>query len=91
MIIISLSLSVDGTIVGGISGNAETGFFTPQDATEFAKNALRRTKIDYEESLYGDIFREPESFNYDIDTGANTISFSFLLKILLILEQESST
>ena len=73
----SLSLSVDGTIIGGISGNAETGFFTPQDATAFAKNALRRTKIDYEDSLYGDIFREPESFNYDIDTGANTISFSF--------------
>tara|TARA_Y100000114_G_scaffold96218_1_gene89528 strand:- start:256 stop:1830 length:1575 start_codon:yes stop_codon:yes gene_type:complete len=73
----SLSLSVNGTIIGGISGSAETGSFTPQDATAFAKNALRRSKIDYEDSLYGDIFREPSSFNYDIDTGANNISFNF--------------
>ncbi len=73
----SLSLTVNGTIVGGISGSADTGYFTPEDATEFAKNAVKRTKIDYENSLYGDIFREPESYNYDIDTGANSISFSF--------------
>tara|TARA_Y100001938_G_C8100662_1_gene441429 strand:+ start:1248 stop:2822 length:1575 start_codon:yes stop_codon:yes gene_type:complete len=76
----SLSLTVDGTIFGGISGSAETGHFTPQDATEFAKNAVRRSKIDFEDSLYGDIFREPQSFNYDIDTGANAISFSFSFK-----------
>ena len=73
----SLSLDVNGTIIGGISGSAETGDFTAQDATEFAKNAVRRSKINFEDSLYGDIFREPQSFNYDIDTGANTISFSF--------------
>jgi len=73
----SLSLTVNGTIIGGISGSAETGHFTPQDAANFAKDAVKRSKIDFENSLYGDIFREPQSFNYDIDTGANNISFSF--------------
>lgn len=73
----SLSLTVDGTIKGGISGAAETGFFTSEQAAEFAKNSLKNTKIDFEESLYGDIFREPQTYNYDIDTGSNSISFSF--------------
>tara|TARA_Y100000114_G_scaffold64962_1_gene59520 strand:+ start:1806 stop:3380 length:1575 start_codon:yes stop_codon:yes gene_type:complete len=73
----TLSLRVDGTIKGGISGTAETGFFTPEQAAEFAKNSLKNTKIDFEESLYGDIFREPQTYNYDIDTGSNLISFSF--------------
>jgi hypothetical protein len=73
----SLTITVNGTIEGGISGSAETGFFTPEQATQFAKNSLKNTKTDFEESLYGEIFREPQSFSYDIDTGSNSISFNF--------------
>lgn len=73
----NLSLSVRGTIQGGISGSADTGYFTIQDATQFAKNSVIRSKIPYEESLYGEILREPRTYNYSVDTGANNISFSF--------------
>ncbi len=73
----SLSLSVRGTIRGGISGSANTGYFTIQDATNFAKNSVIRSKIPYEDSLYGDILREPRTYNYSLDTGSNNISFSF--------------
>lgn len=73
----SLSVSVRGTIEGGISGSVDTGMFTPDMATELAKNAVARAKIPFEESLYGEIFRGPNSYNYSVDTGSNSISFSF--------------
>jgi len=73
----NLSLSVRGNIRGGISGSAYTGFFTIQDATDFAKNSLIRSKIPYEDSLYGEVLREPVGYNYEVDTGSNSIEFSF--------------
>jgi hypothetical protein len=73
----SLSLSVRGTIQGGISGSADTGYFTIQDATNFARNSVVRSKIPYEESLYGAVVRGPRTYSYTLDTGSNNISFSF--------------
>ena len=72
-----LQVSVNGTIEGGISGSADTGYFTPQMATEFAKNTIERSKTNYEESLYGNILKDPQTYNYDIDTGSNSINFTF--------------
>lgn len=76
----NLSISVDGNIRGGITGQLTeefTGLFSPSDATSFARDCVSRTKIPFEESLYGEVFREAITYNYDIDTGANNISFSF--------------
>jgi hypothetical protein len=74
----SFSASVDGFIEGGLTGVVvDTGYFSPSDATEFLKNSLTRFKTEYEEDLYGEILRSPESFNYNVDTGSNKISFNF--------------
>ena len=73
----SLSLNVNGTIEGGISGLADTGYFTKDQATDFAKQSVVLSKIQYEEVLYGDVLREPQTYNYNVDTGSNSISFSF--------------
>lgn len=73
----SLSISVNGTIEGGISGSADTGYFTKEDAVLVAKNALASSKSNVENQLYGLLFQEPVSSSYDIDTGANKISFSY--------------
>ena len=40
----TLSVSVKGTIEGGISGAVNESFFTKEQATEFAKNALLNSK-----------------------------------------------
>jgi len=73
----SLSLSVRGDIQGGISGVVNTGYFTIADASEFAKNAVIRFKIPYEDTLYGDVLKDPLVFNYGVDSGSNNISFDF--------------
>lgn len=74
----SFSISVNGSIEGGITGAiVDTGYFSPDDATAFAKDSVNRTKIEYEDDLYGEILRGPLTYNYDIDTGANRIDFSF--------------
>lgn len=76
----SVSVSVNGTIDGGISGSVSTGMFDSEKAKIFAQNSLSSFKIDLEDSFYGQVFREPNSYNYDIDTGSNSISFSFSFK-----------
>lgn len=76
----SLSVSVNGSITAGITGvinESHTGLFTPAQATSFARNTVKRTKTSFEETLYGDILKEPASYDYDINSGANTINFSF--------------
>lgn len=74
----SFSASVDGTIEGGITGAVvQTGYFSPENATAFLKDSVNRFKTEYENLLYGEILKGPQSYNYDVDTGANQISFSF--------------
>lgn len=73
----SFSLSVQGTIKGGISGVVDSGHFTADNATEFAKNAVFRSKTPYEESLYGDVLKKPLQYKYSFDSGSNSISFDF--------------
>lgn len=73
----NLRVSVNGTIEGGISGFVDSGQFTPDQATEFARNSALRAKVDEEELLYGEILKGPNSYQYDFDTGSNSIAFSF--------------
>lgn len=72
-----LSVSVNGSIKGGLNNQVSTGQFTPNDAKNFAKNAILRAKTPYEDSLYGDILKAPATYNYNVNTGANSIDFSF--------------
>jgi hypothetical protein len=72
-----LNISVNGTIEGGISGSASTGYFTDSDAKLFAQNALANCKSEIENDLYGLLFTSATSNSYDIDTGNNSISFSY--------------
>lgn len=76
----NLSIGIRGTILGGISGSVDTGYFTKEDATIFAKNAVLNSKTLYEDNLYGDILKEPLSYKYGVDSGSNSISFDFSFK-----------
>lgn len=73
----SLQVTVKGRIEGGISGTADSGYFTKQQAKDFAKNALSQSKVSFESSLYGSIFQEPRTYSYNLNTGANIIDFSY--------------
>jgi len=79
-----LSVSVQGSLQGDITANTgtqegllTTGNFTPEQATEVAINALISSYSDYESGVYSFVANGPNSFNYDLDTGANLLNFSF--------------
>lgn len=73
----SLSVKVRGTIEGGISGSVSTGMFSPSDAKYLAQQAVARLKTNIEQSLYGEVFKEPDTYSYNVNTGSNSISFDF--------------
>jgi hypothetical protein len=73
----SLTVSVQGVIEGGISGSANSGFFTKEQATEFAKNSLYESKSNTEFQLYGEIFKEPIRYSYEYDEGSNLVNFNY--------------
>ena len=72
-----LSVSVDGSINGGISGSCSTGYFSPDDAKEFAQQSVESFKTLVEDDYYDGVFNHPSTYNYTIITGANSIDFSF--------------
>ena len=79
-----LSVSVQGSIQGSIDSNTgaqvgllTTGNFTAEQATDVAINALVNSYSDYESGVYSFVSNGPSTFSYDIDTGANSIGFSF--------------
>lgn len=79
-----LSISVQGNVQGDISANTgsqvgllSTGDFTPAQATEIALNSIVNSYSDYESGKYSFVLDGPSTFNYDLDTGANNLSFSF--------------
>lgn len=73
----SLNVSVQGTIEGGISGSASSGYFTKEQATEFARNSLEQSKANFELGLYGSIFQEPRKYSYEYNSGSNFVSFNY--------------
>ncbi|MDB4314554.1 hypothetical protein N9955_00845 [bacterium] len=75
------SVNVNGEIIGDINGDpVTTGLFTPQDAKDFATNAIERSRSDYEDTVYGVLAKSPTSYNYNVDEVSNKISFGFQFK-----------
>ena len=79
-----LSISVNGSLQGSIDANTgsqvgllSTGNFTPEQATEVATNALVNSYSDYESGVYSFVQEGPTAFNYNLNTGANSLEFSF--------------
>jgi len=79
-----LSISVNGSIQGSIDANTgvqegllTTGNFTPDQATDVAINSLVNSYSDYESGIYSFVQDGPTAFNYNLDTGANLLNFSF--------------
>jgi len=79
-----LSINVNGSIQGSIDANTgsqdgllTTGNFTPDQATDVAINALVNSYSDYESGVYSFVQDGPTQFNYDLNTGANLLNFSF--------------
>jgi hypothetical protein len=75
---------VQGSVQGSIDSNTgsqvgllTTGNFTPAQATDVAINALVNSYSDYETGVYEFVSDGPSSFNYDLETGANLLNFSF--------------
>ena len=66
--------SMDATIAGGV---LTTGHFTASQAQEVAVNAVVSSLSDFESGSSTFISRGPTSYEYNIDTGANKIDFSF--------------
>jgi hypothetical protein len=73
----SLNVTVKGKIEGGISGTANSGYFTKQQATDFARNVLSQSKSSFENNLYGSIFQEPKTYSYNLDSGSNVVDFTY--------------
>ena len=79
-----LSVSIQGTVQGSIDANTgtqvgllSTGDFTLENATEVALNAVVSSYSDYESGVYSFVSDGPTSFQYDLNTGSNTLGFSF--------------
>ena len=63
---------------GGKTGHlVHTGLFTSGQATEIALNAVVSSLSDYESGSYTFVGNGPTSASYNIDTGANTVNFSY--------------
>ena len=60
-----------------VAGLVTTGLFTSGQATEMALNAVASSLSDYESGAYTFIDKGPRTASYNIDTGTNTISFSY--------------
>jgi len=70
--------SVNGTIVGDLTGvRLSEDDFPPELATELFRNAVISSRSNFENSVYGEVIAGPSSLNYDINSGANTLGFSF--------------
>tara|TARA_R110002020_G_scaffold92416_6_gene223767 strand:+ start:41 stop:1648 length:1608 start_codon:yes stop_codon:yes gene_type:complete len=77
-----VNVSVGGRIYGSIDSNItggllNTGHFTPTQAQDVAINAVVSSLSDYESGAYTFIDRGPTTYNYTLNTGSNSIDFSF--------------
>lgn len=77
-----LNVNVGGRIYGSIDANIkggvlDSGYFTPTQAQDVAINAVVSSLSDYESGVYSFIDRGPTNYSYTINTGENSIDFSF--------------
>jgi hypothetical protein len=78
------SVTVQGTVQGSMDANTgtqegllTTGNFTAEQAIDIALNSITNSYSDYESGVYSFITDGPSSFSYELNTGSNTLSFSF--------------
>lgn len=70
--------TVNGNIIGDMGGPyLSTGDFPPSKATQLFRNASISSRSSFENSVYGEVINGPSSLSYDVNSGANTLGFSF--------------
>ena len=77
-----VSVSLNGNLKGSIDANSTgalltTGNFTPADAQEVAANVVASSFSNYETGTYSFSNRGPTSYNYTLNTGTNSLAFTF--------------
>ena len=77
-----VSVSLNGTLRGSMDANTTgalltTGNFTLNNAQELVVTAIASSLSDYESGAYTFSNRGPTSYSYDLNTGSNTLNFSF--------------
>jgi hypothetical protein len=79
-----LSVSLEGSVQGSMDANTgsqvgllSTGDFSLEKGTEVVLNAIVNSYSDYESGVYSFVLNGPTSYNYDLNTGSNTLNFSF--------------
>lgn len=79
-----LSVSLQGSVQGNIDANTgsqngllSTGDFTLEKATEVVLNTIVNSYSDYESGVYSFVLDGPTSYSYELNTGSNTLGFSF--------------
>ena len=77
-----VSVTINGSLKGSIDANSTgalltTGNFTPTQAQELAVNAVASSLSDFESGAYTFSNVGPSSYEYQLNTGSNTLNFSF--------------
>ena len=77
-----VSVSINGSLKGSIDANSTgalltTGNFTPTQAQELAVNAVASSLSDFESGAYTFSNVGPSSYEYQLNTGSNTLNFTF--------------
>lgn len=73
-----LNAGINGSIYGSFDGEqVHTGLFTPQDATNALIQDVAASMSSCDSGAFSFIRNQPNTYSYNINTGANTIDFSF--------------
>ena len=73
-----LNAGINGSIYGSFDGEqVHTGLFTPQDATNALIQDVAASMSSYDSGAFSFIRNQPNTYSYNINTGDNTIDFSF--------------
>jgi hypothetical protein len=73
-----LNAGINGTIYGAFDGDlVDTSLFTPEQATEALTNDVAASQSDYESEAFSFIRSGPSTYSYNINSGTNTIDFTF--------------
>tara|TARA_B100001778_G_C18605368_1_gene639479 strand:+ start:12961 stop:14562 length:1602 start_codon:yes stop_codon:yes gene_type:complete len=73
-----VSVSINGSLKGSITGALlTTGNFTPTQAQELAVNAVASSLSDFESGAYTFSNVGPSSYEYQLNTGSNSLNFTF--------------
>jgi len=72
------SAGINGSIYGAFDGDlVNTGLFTPQNATDALINDVAASMSSYDSGAFSFVRSGPSTYSYNINTGTNTIDFTF--------------